>query len=91
LGLNPIAQHEEEQRQVALGNVNVKKAVIAEPEEAKPVLGEKVATHVEGDAVISGLCPTSFKCPADHFHVYAESGSRKSKICLNGQDVSLAF
>ena len=77
--MNPIAQHEadkeagkeDSERQVAM----------------LPVLSEEIATHVEGDPVITGLCPSQVTCPENHVHIYAESGPRKAKVCLNGNEV----
>ena len=54
---------------------------------APPALSEEIATHVDGDTVISELCPTHFQCPEHHVHIYAESGPRKAKVCLNGNEV----
>jgi hypothetical protein len=82
LDVNPIAQHEADQR---AGKEN--SAPDAQVAAAPPPLNEEIATHVEGDAVIAELCPTLIKCPDNHVHIYAESGPRKAKVCLNGKEV----
>ena len=79
--MNPIAQHEADQQ---AGKENSAPEVQAA---APPALSEEIATHVDGDPVITELCPTQVKCPDNHVHIYAESGPRKSKVCLNGKEV----
>ena len=81
--MNPIAQHEADQQ---AGKVNSAPEVQAA---GPPVLSDEIATHVEGDVVITDLCPTLVQCPENHVHIYAESGPRKAKVCLNGKEVCL--
>ena len=82
-GGNPIAQHEAQQAESKNTQAGEVQAVAAAP----PALSEEIATHVDGDTVISELCPTHFQCPEHHVHIYAESGPRKAKVCLNGNEV----
>lgn len=90
LGLNPIAAHEAG----VVVNHEVPEAGVQEPVPVVPAGVEAVkksVDNVEGVPVIKGLCPSNTKCPANHIHIYAESGARKSKICLNGKEVLPAW
>ena len=81
--MNPIAQHEAGQEAGKEEKKSETQAAVV------PALSEEIATHVEGNPVISGLCPTQVTCPENHVHIYAESGPRKTKVCLNGNEVCI--
>lgn len=77
--MNPIAEHEANQAAGVKDNDVVKK-------DAFVGLGDKIVSKTEGDSITTNICPT-VKCGEGHVHIYAESGSRKSKVCLNGKEV----
>lgn len=83
--MNPIAQHEADQEAGRENNESRGQAAVP------PALNEEIATHVDGDPVITELCPTQVTCPDNHVHIYAESGPRKAKVCLNGKEVCVAI